>query len=329
LRIRVAHSCHSQSSLWWLVSFLNKLSGEGLFDERPRTQTSLGRFVLCGPAIICRFPNFRSLGVLKPLSVCKAAILLLSLFCMWQPTAHGQTRQAVKASAASATKAPTFSDTFSGGALDVTKWFIDTGRAPGNIPGQNDGALSTDHVDCSTGMLRLTLTQSVSGPLATSVGAEIRSKQLFSYGTYSWFARAASTSATPHGAGAAVSGTVTDLFNFINDSESEIDFEYQGQTPSTLEMTNFSTVSKSQNTTTAIPAADSSFHEYQYVWRVGRIDFYVDRALVSTHTENVPSAPAAVLINLWGTNSTSFGGMATDGLTRYLYVSSFSYTPLP
>ena len=25
---------------------MNKLSGEGLFDERPMTQTSLGRFVL-------------------------------------------------------------------------------------------------------------------------------------------------------------------------------------------------------------------------------------------------------------------------------------------
>jgi hypothetical protein len=26
---------------------LNNLSGEGLFDERPTTQASLGRFVLC------------------------------------------------------------------------------------------------------------------------------------------------------------------------------------------------------------------------------------------------------------------------------------------
>ena len=26
--------------------FMNKLSGEGLFDERPTTQMSLGRFVL-------------------------------------------------------------------------------------------------------------------------------------------------------------------------------------------------------------------------------------------------------------------------------------------
>ena len=44
--------------------------------------------------------------------------------------------------------------------------------------------------------------------------------------------------------GAAASGSVTDVFNFINDSESEIDFEYQGQTPSALEMTNFSTFPK-------------------------------------------------------------------------------------
>jgi len=28
---------------------LNNLSGEGLFDERPTTQTSLGRFVLWPP----------------------------------------------------------------------------------------------------------------------------------------------------------------------------------------------------------------------------------------------------------------------------------------
>jgi endo-1,3-1,4-beta-glycanase ExoK len=221
---------------------------------------------------------------------------------------------------------PTFRETFSGGTLDKTKWFIDTGRAPGNIPGINRGTLSAEHVDLSTGMLRLKLTQSVSGALATSTGAEIRSKQLFGYGTYTWLARAASTSATPRGAGSAVSGTVTDVFNFINDSETEIDIEYQGQSPSTLEMTNYSTVSHSQSTSTPVSGADSSFHEYKFVWSAGKIKFYLDGTLVSTHTEHIPSAPAAVLINLWGTNSTSFGGVATPGATSYLYVSSFSYT---
>jgi beta-glucanase (GH16 family) len=221
-----------------------------------------------------------------------------------------------------------FGDTFSGGTLDTTKWFVDTGKAPGNIAGANQGTLSVDHVDLSTGMLRLTLTQSVAGDLATSVGAEIRSKQLFGYGTYVWLARAASTSATPNGTGSAVSGTVTDVFNYIDNSQTEIDFEYEGQAPSTLEMTNYSTVSNSQSTSTTVPGADSSFHEYKLIWSATKIDFYIDGTLVSTHTQHIPSAPAAALINLWGTNSKSFGGVATSGVTRYLYVSSFSYTPL-
>jgi beta-glucanase (GH16 family) len=223
---------------------------------------------------------------------------------------------------------PTFSDTFSGGKLDSTKWFIDTGRAPGNIAGVNNGTLSADHVDLSTGMLRLALRQSVSGALATSVGAEIRSKQRFGYGTFVWVVRAASTSPTPDGAGSAVSGTVTDAFNFINNSETEIDFEYQGQYPGRLEMTNYSSVANNQTTSTTVPDAESRFHEYKFIWSGSKIEFYVDGVLVSTHAEHIPSAPAAALINLWGTNSRSFGGMATDGVTRYLYVSKFSYTPL-
>lgn len=221
-----------------------------------------------------------------------------------------------------------FSDTFSEGKLDTTKWFIDTGRAPGNIDGINHGTLSADHVDLSTGMLRLTLTQGVSGALATSVGAEIRSRQLLGYGSYGWVARAASTSATPNGEGAAVSGTVTDVFNFINNSETEIDFEYEGQYLGKLEMTNYSTIANRQTTSTEVPGAESSFHEYKFVWRPAKIEFYVDGTLVSTHAEHIPSAPAAVLINLWGTNSRSFGGTVTEGVTRYLYVSKFSYAPL-
>jgi beta-glucanase (GH16 family) len=224
---------------------------------------------------------------------------------------------------------PVFKDDFSGGTLDKTKWFIDTGQAPGNIAEVNAGTLSAEHVDVSTGMLRLKLTQNISGGLATSVGSEVRSKQLFGHGTYVWTARAASTSAIPQGTGSAVSGTVTDLFNFIDDSKTEIDFEYQGQTPSILEMTNYSTVPHHQSTSTPVPGADSSFHEYKYVWTAAKIEFYVDGNLVSTHTENIPSAPAAILINLWGTNSKSFGGVATDGATSYLYVSSVSYMPLP
>jgi len=253
----------------------------------------------------------------------RRVLLLLSFLASTQSIVRCQT----SGPADSPGTQPAFSDTFSGGILDATKWFVDTGRAPGNIAGVNAGTLSPGHVDLSTGMLRLTLTQKVSGALATSTGAEIRSKKLFGYGTYVWVARAASSSATPHGPGSAQSGSVTDVFNFINDSESEIDFEYQGQSPSTLEMTNYSTVPKSQSTSTTVADADRAFHEYKFVWSRARIVFYVDSTLVSTHTEHIPSAPAAVLINLWGTNAKAFGGVATSVATSYLYVSSFSYTP--
>ncbi len=222
-----------------------------------------------------------------------------------------------------------FRESFNGGKLDTAKWFIDTGRAPGNIEGANQGTLSADHVDLSTGMLRLSLTQTVSGGMATSVGAEIRSRQLFGYGTYIWVARAASTADAPQAEGAPVSGAVTDFFTLINNSETEIDFEYEGQYPGKLEMTSYSTVDKKQSTSAAVAGAENGFHEYKFVWRRESIEFYVDGALVSTHTEHIPSKPAAVLINLWGTNSRLFGGVATSGVTRYLYVSSFSYTPLP
>jgi endo-1,3-1,4-beta-glycanase ExoK len=255
--------------------------------------------------------------------------LVVLLLPMTQSIAMGRPAQAVKsvhAASVARLSAPTFSDTFEGGTLNADKWFIDTGRAPGNIPGVNSGTFNATHVDLSTGMLRLSLKQTVSGELATSTGAEIRSKPLLGYGTYVWVARAASTAETPNGTGSAVSGTVTDFFNFINDSETEIDFEYQGQSPGTLEMTNFSTVSKSQATTTPVAGGESGFHEYKYLWSAGKIEFYVDGSLVSIHTQHIPSAPAAVLINLWGTNSGSFGGVATNGVTRYLYVSSFSYT---
>ena len=127
-------------------------------------------------------------------------LLVVLLLEVMASIAFAAPKQAVKPGRAgrrSPSKAPTFSDTFTGGKLDASKWFIDTGRAPGNIPGLNTGTLSAEHVDLTTGMLRLTLNQSISGELATSVGAEVRSKQLFGYGTYVWMARAASTAETP------------------------------------------------------------------------------------------------------------------------------------
>jgi hypothetical protein len=85
--------------------------------------------------------------------------MVLSLFIVSRSAQNG-TGQAIKlVRSVPAVNPPTFSDTFSAGTLDATKWFVDTGRAPGNIPGKNVGTLNPKNVDLATGMLRLTLTE--------------------------------------------------------------------------------------------------------------------------------------------------------------------------
>jgi hypothetical protein len=49
---------------------------------------------------------------------------------------------------------------------------------------------------------------------------------------------------------------------------------------------------------------------------------------VATHTRNVPSTPAHIMISHWGTNNDKWGGPATLNVPRYLYVRKVSYTPM-
>jgi beta-glucanase (GH16 family) len=215
------------------------------------------------------------------------------------------------------------SDTFATGSLDLTKWAIDTG----NIGSQTLGTASTGsaaNVDLSQGVLGLKLTQATA---ANSVGAEVRSLNSFSYGTYEFTARASSVSATKLGAGSAVTGGVTGLFNFVNNSQTEIDFEVESQSTGTLEMTNWAGTANKTATTQAEAGMDTAFHTYKFVWMPDHIDYYFDGALISTHSTNIPNTPAPILLNHWGTNSASFGGVASVGTTRWMYVSSVKFTP--
>ena len=142
-----------------------------------------------------------------------------------------------------------------------------------------------------------------------------------------WVMRASSTSSTPTGAGTVVSGQISAGFSFVNNSQTEIDFEIEGQNPTTVWMTNWISTSQKQYSSVFLASPDANFHHYKFIWVPGRIDYYIDGKLVSTHTSNIPSAPAYIMINHWGTNSTGWGGQATIGVQRYLYVSSFTYTP--
>ena len=181
------------------------------------------------------------------------------------------------------------------------------------------------YLDFSTGMLRIKLTQTSSG----SVGGELQSKNALGFGTYEWIMRASSTSSTPNGSGYTVSGQISSGFIYVNNSQTEIDSpEIEGQNPGTLWWTSWTSVNTKQYTSTQAPfAPESGFHSYKCVWTKTSIKFYVDGALVSTHTGVVPQTPAYAMINHWGTNSKGWGGLATPNITRYMFVRSFSFVP--
>lgn len=221
-----------------------------------------------------------------------------------------------------------FSDSFSTGSLDPSKWLASNGSAPGSISGVNYGSFEPSNVDLSKGMLCLKLQQQPSSTGVLSVGAEIQSITTYGYGTYEWVMRASSTSQTPTGVGTVVSGQISAGFSFVNNSETEIDFEIEGQNPDTIWMTNWISTTQKQYSSVFLASPDVNFHHYKFIWQPGQIAFYIDGALVSTHTSNVPSTAAYIMINHWGTNSTGWGGLATTGVERYLYASSFTYTPL-
>jgi len=195
-------------------------------------------------------------------------------------------------------------------------WEKDSGTAPpvGNVNG-NVGTFSPANVSAGSELI-LTLQQAEQDGGILSSGAEVHTKQRFSYGTFqftSWVS-------------AAVSGTTASGFLFTNNSQTEIDMEQTGNRPYAVDCTNWSGLASYQDT--EVTGFDQlQPHEFKIIWQPDEVDWYVDGQLVVTHTESVPSAPAPFLFNVWGTNNSAWGGWATAGVARRMHISSFSYTP--
>jgi endo-1,3-1,4-beta-glycanase ExoK len=219
---------------------------------------------------------------------------------------------------------PTFSDNFNEQGLDLTKWIVSNWTSKNYAGAGSDVTFSPNNISVSQGMLRLELDQPTA---STSVGAELQSKQTFGYGTYEFRARMSSTSPIYDGAGKTLSGSDSAMFCFINNSQTEIDIEFCGNTPGIINLTNWLTLGAHTSDEPAIAGLDQGFHDYKIVWKAGMIQWYIDGTLVATHTTNVPSVPAYIMLNFWGTNDPQWGGLATPGVSRYMYVSLVQFTP--
>jgi beta-glucanase (GH16 family) len=233
-----------------------------------------------------------------------------------------------------------WSDNFTSPTLNPQVWVVANGQAPGCIPGSHIGYYDPTHVSIQNGFLKIELTQQsgdVDGYNGTiSYGGLVYTRAKCGYGTYEWTMRMSSTSGTPDGSGAWESGSVSAGFLYVNNSETEIDFEYSALSPEYVWAVNWLNTNPkldptgSMETATPVSMPDATAypaHTYRFVWAARAITFYIDGVRVARHTTNVPSAPAYFMINHWGTDSPYWGGYATIGTPRYFYVDSVSYTP--
>jgi glycosyl hydrolase family 16 len=195
-------------------------------------------------------------------------------------------------------------------------WETHNGSAPpvGNVNG-NVGTFDPMNVSVGSELV-LSLTQTQNGSQILSSGSEVMTKQTFSYGTFEFASRVDNV----------LSGSDSSGFLYAPNSSTEIDMEQVGNKPDAVDCTNWKGVADFQDTEiTGFHQGNS--HDFKIVWASTHVDWYVDGQLVVSHTQAVPSAPAPFLFNMWGTNKSTWGGMATIGPTRYMYISNFKYTP--
>jgi len=227
---------------------------------------------------------------------------------------------------------PTFQDTFDEGVLNTSKWVVSTYKSNNYAGGGSNVTFSGANVDLSGGNLRMELTQPTAD---TSTGAEITTKLRFGYGTYEFSMRAGSTSPTSSGSGTTESGQISSTFIIHNPpptyaSITEIDApEIEGLSARNDKIE--WTVWKNGTATDPTPEykvllnPEDAFHTYKFVWSATSIKFYIDGVLKSTCTSGIPTIAAVIDINFYGTNDTKWGGLATVGVTRYMYVNSVKF----
>lgn len=237
--------------------------------------------------------------------------------------------------ASMAARAEVFLEDFSA-PLDVKRWSISQGQAP-HHSGTNKASFRPDHVSIVDGVLRIKLVQFTDDKgVVNSIGGEIKTIALFGYGTYEFELKASSDGERNFVPGVAVSGSITGAASYRTRSETEIDVEVEGvANKKHLTHTSTWTDENQPSQITSIPPTSryslephQQFYKYRYVWSPGKVVFYRNNKLISTHSAVIPSKPAHFLFNHWGTHSQAWGGLATPGITRYIFVRRFSFTPL-
>ena len=157
------------------------------------------------------------------------------------------------------------------------------------------GKFDPDNVSIGSELV-LSLTQTQSGSTINSSGAEVMTKQTFTYGTFEFTSRVVNV----------LSGSVMTGFFYASDSITEIDMEQVGNKPDAVDCTNWHGESNFQDTE-VFGFDQGNSHDFKIVWQPSYVDWYVDGDLVVHHTQAVPSAGCAIFVQHMGHEQVELG----------------------
>jgi endo-1,3-1,4-beta-glycanase ExoK len=250
-------------------------------------------------------------------------------------------------------------DEFNSTTLDTARWSVGTanpafwGRGP-----IVKGGFASSNVSVANGYLTLksTVTRSKTN-VYTGTGAEIFTKSGFRYGYYEARVRTASISSNPTIAGISKKGFLSTFFNYVNNSETEIDHEIQSGA-STIDWTgafkNFDGTfpAWSCDPATQTPVATGAyahtvcnsstpgnidlsqdFHLLAWNWTPSKLTFLIDNQEVFAIIESsrIPVTAAPLYFNFWLSNGNNFSNLpevaSRSTLTQYYLIDYVRFSP--
>lgn len=150
-----------------------------------------------------------------------------------------------------------------------------------------------DNVTFEDGIMRLTIDTDGENTKPKYSGGEYRTKGFYSYGLFEVSMKPIKNK-----------GVVSSFFTYTGPSDNnpwdEIDIEFLGKDTTKVQLNYFTNgVGNHEYMHDLGFDASEEFHTYGFEWLPDSITWYVDGEAIYTATENIPSTPGKVMMNVW------------------------------